>query len=202
VPVDRVDFSLPRQLGNPAERNTYMTLGSRAVGAWPPVQYKLNTSSNLSLWHCDCPSRKGRNAWTARFTHRFLRGRPHSPERCGCACRADVPGLRGQRCVDRRPRRRLLHVPGLRPDAVSASPASQISLTGFELGQIAPAALRPGPFRSVDTTKQPVSPETKTLVFNAGDFLAHNSASFQISSKNARFVAALTVALLATGLLR
>lgn len=190
--VDRVDFSLPGPVGTPAERNTYITSGSRAVGVWPPVPYKLYTLNNLSVWHCDCPSRWGRSAWTPRFTHRFLRGRAHAPERRGHACRAGVPGVRSQRSVDRRPWRRLLDLPGLRPDAVATSPSSQLALTGLRLG----------PFRSAASTKPPVSPETKTLVFNRRDFFAHNSASFQISSKNARFVAGSQAMTLADGLLK
>ena len=175
--------SIPRFI--PSNRRNYTICQSPAYD--PILGAFRNTLKNKQLgpWHYRCGYAADAHGRHSGHTHRLLRDRTADRSGGGLHERvSDVPALRGARDLDRRPRRRLCHVYGLRPDSRRAR--THGALTSSQA--VANIGLHAG--------------APKTLVGHLGDFLPTEIVSFQIPSKNLRFVKRFVSGRLAGPLLR
>jgi hypothetical protein len=168
-----------------SNRRNYTIWHSPTFG--PNLGAFRNTHENKQLgpWHYRCGYSADAHGRHSGHTHRLLRDRTADQSGGGLHERvSDVPALRGARDFDRRPRRRLCDVYGLRPGSRRARTlgalASSRAVADIRLHVWAP----------------------KTLVPHPGDFLPTKIGTFQIPAKNLRFVRHFASGSLAAPLLR
>jgi hypothetical protein len=154
-----------------SNRRNYTIWHSPTFGPNPGVLRNTHKNKPLGPWHYRCGYSADAHGRHSGHTHRLLRDRTADRSGGGLHERvSDVPVLRGARDFDRRPRRRLCDVHGLRPGSRRTRTLGALSSS-----------------RTVADIRLHVG-APKTLVRQRGDFLPTKIGSFQIPSKNLRFV--------------